>query len=63
MVVESILSMKMNLMIKIIWKRMGLKGNHNRHFQVIEPKSHNLVTHLPGVKGLAKNLKTIIDSW
>ncbi|KAL4120740.1 hypothetical protein QTP88_013376 [Uroleucon formosanum] len=26
-------------------------------------RSHNLVTHLPGVKGVAKNSKTIIDSW
>lgn len=26
-------------------------------------RSHNLVTHLPGVKGLAKNAKTIVDSW
>lgn len=26
-------------------------------------RSHNLVTHLPSVKGVAKNSKTIIDSW
>ncbi|KAF0703927.1 piggyBac transposable element-derived protein 4-like, partial [Aphis craccivora] len=26
-------------------------------------RSHNLVTHLPGVKGVAKNSKSIIDSW
>lgn len=38
------------------WKAQSPPSN-------ISTRSHNLVTHLLGIKGLAKNSKTIIDSW
>lgn len=51
------------LLLFVMGRDNRTKWNLERPPSNVRKRSHNIVTHLPGVKGNGKNAKTVMQCW